>query len=45
MDDGSKDSVFTPLDPTAASLADSTFFKPPSVTPTMKVHSEQGRDN
>ncbi|KAG5843203.1 hypothetical protein ANANG_G00148260 [Anguilla anguilla] len=42
MEDGSKDSVFTPQDPTAVSLADSTFFKPPSVTPTMKVLMEIG---
>ncbi|KAJ8266922.1 hypothetical protein GJAV_G00136210 [Gymnothorax javanicus] len=42
IDDGSKDSVFTPQDPTAGSLEDSTFFKPPSVTPTMKVLMEIG---
>ncbi|XP_061104579.1 kinesin family member 4 [Conger conger] len=37
MEDASRDSVFTPPDPTALSVADSTFFKPPCVTPTMKV--------
>uniref|UniRef100_A0A8C9VBB8 Kinesin family member 4 n=1 Tax=Scleropages formosus TaxID=113540 RepID=A0A8C9VBB8_SCLFO len=37
MDDGSRDLVFTPQDPTAVSPGDSTFFKPPCVTPTMKV--------
>ncbi|KAL4659685.1 chromosome-associated kinesin KIF4A [Arapaima gigas] len=42
MDDGSKDSIFTPQDPTAVSPGDSTFFKPPCVTPTIKVLKEIG---
>uniref|UniRef100_A0A8C9TS50 Kinesin family member 4 n=1 Tax=Scleropages formosus TaxID=113540 RepID=A0A8C9TS50_SCLFO len=42
MDDGSRDLVFTPQDPTAVSPGDSTFFKPPCVTPTMKVLKEIG---
>ncbi|KAG9351983.1 hypothetical protein JZ751_023234 [Albula glossodonta] len=42
MEDPSKDSVFTPTDPTAVSPAESTFFKPPCVTPTMKVLMEIG---
>ncbi|KAJ8412438.1 hypothetical protein AAFF_G00127740 [Aldrovandia affinis] len=42
MDEAQKDSVFTPPDPTAVSQADSTFFKPPCVTPTMKVLMEIG---
>uniref|UniRef100_A0A6Q2Y8V5 Kinesin motor domain-containing protein n=1 Tax=Esox lucius TaxID=8010 RepID=A0A6Q2Y8V5_ESOLU len=33
-DDGSKDSVSIPEDPTAISPGDATFFKPPCVTPT-----------
>ncbi|XP_023700548.1 kinesin family member 4 [Paramormyrops kingsleyae] len=42
MEDGSKDSILTPQDPTAVSPGDSTFFKPPCVTPTMKVLKEIG---
>uniref|UniRef100_A0A8C7KKJ0 Kinesin family member 4 n=1 Tax=Oncorhynchus kisutch TaxID=8019 RepID=A0A8C7KKJ0_ONCKI len=33
-DDGSKDLVSIPQDPTAVSPGDATFFKPPCVTPT-----------
>ncbi|KAJ7996792.1 hypothetical protein DPEC_G00240700 [Dallia pectoralis] len=36
-DDGSKDSVSIPEDPTAVSPGDATFFKPPCVTPTKLV--------
>uniref|UniRef100_A0A8C7TR24 Kinesin family member 4 n=1 Tax=Oncorhynchus mykiss TaxID=8022 RepID=A0A8C7TR24_ONCMY len=47
-DDGSKDLVSIPQDPTAISPGDATFFKPPCVTPT-KVGSsipitQQGGD-
>ncbi|XP_036379797.1 kinesin family member 4 [Megalops cyprinoides] len=42
MEDRSKDSVFTPQDPTAVSPTDCTFFKPPCVTPTLKVLMESG---
>ncbi|KAJ8337923.1 hypothetical protein SKAU_G00368890 [Synaphobranchus kaupii] len=36
------DEVFAPEDPTAVGLGDSSFFKPPSVRPTMKVLRETG---
>uniref|UniRef100_A0A4W5MSV3 Kinesin family member 4 n=1 Tax=Hucho hucho TaxID=62062 RepID=A0A4W5MSV3_9TELE len=36
-DDGSKDLVSIPEDPTAISSGDTTFFKPPCVTPTKLV--------
>ncbi|XP_024253830.1 kinesin family member 4 [Oncorhynchus tshawytscha] len=36
-DDGSKDLVSIPQDPTAVSPGDATFFKPPCVTPTKLV--------
>ncbi|KAJ8348529.1 hypothetical protein SKAU_G00271180 [Synaphobranchus kaupii] len=35
-------SLFAPQDPTAVSLADATFFKPPCVTPTVKQLMEIG---
>ncbi|KAM6969998.1 kinesin family member 4 [Aplochiton taeniatus] len=37
VDDGSKDSVSIPQDPTAVSPGKATFFQPPCVTPTKKI--------
>ncbi|XP_030649696.1 kinesin family member 4 isoform X2 [Chanos chanos] len=42
VDDGSRDSISIPEDPTAVSPRDATFFKPPSVTPTKKEMGDMG---